>query len=126
MCGARLFEYILSDPACNSFVPIEIKHSARNFNTHTHPSALSTFAIHLLMLINLKWRPMLSAGDDDDDIEYRLSEGESGGGSGGGERAPCPVRGPELFCQHCGVAFQRADLLRRHVAAAHRYCSAVG
>lgn len=31
------------------------------------------------------------------------------------------VRGPELFCQDCGVAFQRADLLRRHVAAAHSY-----
>ncbi|CAG9561920.1 unnamed protein product [Danaus chrysippus] len=31
------------------------------------------------------------------------------------------VRGPELFCGDCGVAFQRADLLRRHVAAAHSY-----
>ncbi|KOB73125.1 putative zinc finger protein [Operophtera brumata] len=30
------------------------------------------------------------------------------------------MRGPELFCPDCGVAFQRADLVRRHVAAAHR------
>ncbi|VVC90812.1 unnamed protein product, partial [Leptidea sinapis] len=31
------------------------------------------------------------------------------------------VRGPELFCEDCGVAFQRVDLLRRHVTAAHRF-----
>ncbi|XP_059052146.1 zinc finger protein 48-like [Achroia grisella] len=57
-------------------------------------------------------------GDDsDEDMDFRLSQA-----SGGAERpAYEQMRGPELFCQDCGVAFQRADLLRRHVAAAHSY-----
>ncbi|XP_053609671.1 zinc finger protein 775-like isoform X2 [Plodia interpunctella] len=56
-----------------------------------------------------------SASDDDD---FRLSPlAQSGSERVGAES----VRGPSLFCQHCGVAFQRADLLRRHVAAAHSY-----
>ncbi|KAH9644801.1 hypothetical protein HF086_007889 [Spodoptera exigua] len=56
--------------------------------------------------------------DSGDDMEFRLSPLSHGGG----ERAVYDtMRGPELFCQDCGVAFQRADLLRRHVAAAHSY-----
>ena len=67
-----------------------------------------------------------------DDMDYRLSplansgseQGESEARVRGRERAErtdrAEVRGPELFCGDCGVAFQRADLLRRHVAAAHR------
>lgn len=54
-----------------------------------------------------------------DDMEFRLSPESQP--SGGTERAVLDtMRGPELFCSDCGVAFQRADLLRRHVAAAHR------
>ncbi|KAL0883251.1 hypothetical protein ABMA27_016673 [Loxostege sticticalis] len=56
--------------------------------------------------------------DEDDDMDFRLSPVPHGGSS---ERMYDSVRGPELFCQDCGVAFQRADLLRRHVAAAHSY-----
>ncbi|XP_075977819.1 uncharacterized protein LOC142977644 isoform X2 [Anticarsia gemmatalis] len=68
--------------------------------------------------------------DSGDDMEFRLSplsHGGGGGGGGGSERAVYDtMRGPELFCQDCGVAFQRADLLRRHVAAAHSYKRADG
>lgn len=58
-------------------------------------------------------------------MEFRLSPlAHSGSERGERERERdrvTDVRGPELFCGDCGVAFQRADLLRRHVAAAHRY-----
>lgn len=67
-------------------------------------------------------------------MDYRLSPAaHSGSEAGDGDVEPraaargreraeraADVRGPELFCGDCGVAFQRADLLRRHVAAAHR------
>ncbi|XP_041979173.1 zinc finger protein 628 [Aricia agestis] len=52
--------------------------------------------------------------DSDDDIEYQMSPVAAA-------ESRDNVRGPELFCGECGVAFQRADLLRRHVAAAHSY-----
>ncbi|PZC79528.1 hypothetical protein B5X24_HaOG216193 [Helicoverpa armigera] len=62
--------------------------------------------------------PPYDDSDSGDDMEFRLSPLSAGGG----ERAVYDtMRGPELFCQDCGVAFQRADLLRRHVAAAHSY-----
>lgn len=58
-------------------------------------------------------------------MEFQLSPlAHSGSERGERERERdrvTDVRGPELFCGDCGVAFQRADLLRRHVAAAHRY-----
>ncbi|XP_026322799.1 myeloid zinc finger 1-like, partial [Hyposmocoma kahamanoa] len=59
--------------------------------------------------------------NSDDDMEFRLSPME-GVRDASSERASMDaLRGPSLFCQDCGVAFQRADLLRRHVAAAHSY-----
>ncbi|XP_060803186.1 zinc finger protein 497 isoform X2 [Amyelois transitella] len=63
--------------------------------------------------------PAYGDSDSDDDMDYQLSPVEQ---QSSGERPVIEnVRGPSLFCQHCGVAFQRADLLRRHVAAAHSY-----
>ncbi|KAJ8722015.1 hypothetical protein PYW08_004417 [Mythimna loreyi] len=62
--------------------------------------------------------PPYEDSDSGDDMEFRLSPLSHGAS----ERAVYDtMRGPELFCQDCGVAFQRADLLRRHVAAAHSY-----
>ncbi|CAG4956145.1 unnamed protein product [Colias eurytheme] len=55
-----------------------------------------------------------------DDMDFRLSP-LAHSGSERERTVYDTVRGPELFCQDCGVAFQRADLLRRHVAAAHSY-----
>lgn len=57
-------------------------------------------------------------------MDYQLSPASVSEGRGGGSTGrPVydTIRGPELFCPDCGVAFQRADLLRRHVAAAHSY-----
>lgn len=51
-------------------------------------------------------------------MDFRLSP-ESVPSGGAPECVFENIRGPELFCPDCGVAFQRADLLRRHVAAAH-------
>ncbi|XP_023938535.2 zinc finger protein 628 [Bicyclus anynana] len=57
-----------------------------------------------------------------DDMEFRLSPVAHSGSERERDRdRMMDVRGPELFCSDCGVAFQRADLLRRHVAAAHSY-----
>ncbi|KPJ15216.1 Zinc finger protein 845 [Papilio machaon] len=60
--------------------------------------------------------PSYELSNSDDDYDYRMSSMESSG-----ERTGYEARGPELRCQDCGVAFQRVDLLRRHVAAAHNY-----
>ncbi|XP_039753181.1 replication initiator 1-like isoform X2 [Pararge aegeria] len=57
-----------------------------------------------------------------DDMEFRLSPIAHSGSERERERdRMVDMRGPELFCGDCGVAFQRADLLRRHVTAAHSY-----
>ncbi|CAB3261359.1 unnamed protein product [Arctia plantaginis] len=93
----------------------ELCWSREALNTHTqqrHP--------HLPPKTELQ-DPDYDDSDSDDDMDFRLSPLSHGGG-GGSERAVYDtMRGPELFCQDCGVAFQRADLLRRHVAAAHSY-----
>ncbi|XP_073957052.1 uncharacterized protein isoform X2 [Choristoneura fumiferana] len=63
-------------------------------------------------------REPYDSNSGDDDMEYQLSPLADSGS----ERAVFDTqRGPELFCQDCGVAFQRADLLRRHQAAAHSH-----
>ncbi|XP_063536311.1 zinc finger protein 358 [Cydia strobilella] len=63
-------------------------------------------------------REPYDSNSGDDDMEYQLSPLADSGS----ERAVYDTqRGPELFCQDCGVAFQRADLLRRHQAAAHSH-----
>ncbi|XP_013165006.1 PREDICTED: zinc finger protein 358-like isoform X1 [Papilio xuthus] len=59
--------------------------------------------------------PSYELSNSDDDYDYRMSLESSS------ERTGYEARGPELRCQDCGVAFQRVDLLRRHVAAAHNY-----
>ncbi|CAH2096298.1 unnamed protein product [Euphydryas editha] len=71
----------------------------------------------------LKREPSYDDCNSGDDMEFRLSPlAHSGSERGERERErAADVRGPELFCGDCGVAFQRADLLRRHVAAAHSY-----
>ncbi|CAH2048562.1 unnamed protein product, partial [Iphiclides podalirius] len=61
--------------------------------------------------------PSYDESNSGDDMDFRLSPITQGGDRGMFDN----VRGPELFCQDCGVAFQRVDLLRRHVAAAHSY-----
>ncbi|XP_034832120.1 oocyte zinc finger protein XlCOF6 isoform X1 [Maniola hyperantus] len=68
-------------------------------------------------------RPDLVYEDNSgDDMEFTLSPVAHSGSERERERERVvDVRGPELFCGDCGVAFQRADLLRRHVAAAHSY-----
>ncbi|KAL4707796.1 hypothetical protein ACJJTC_001742 [Scirpophaga incertulas] len=62
--------------------------------------------------------PYQDSDEDDEDMDFRLSPVPQSG-----ERVYEPMREtmPELFCKDCGVAFQRADLLRRHVSAAHSY-----
>ncbi|GBP22393.1 Zinc finger protein 585A [Eumeta japonica] len=61
--------------------------------------------------------PSYNDSNSGDDMDFTLSPLQQDSGS---ERPVYDTKGPELFCQDCGVAFQRADLLRRHVAAAHR------
>ncbi|XP_047533647.1 zinc finger protein 628 isoform X1 [Vanessa atalanta] len=73
-----------------------------------------------------KREPSYDDCNSGDDMEFRLSPLAHSGSERGErerdrERGTLDVRGPELFCGDCGVAFQRADLLRRHVAAAHSY-----
>ncbi|XP_068633362.1 oocyte zinc finger protein XlCOF6-like [Battus philenor] len=81
--------------------------------------ALSTHAAqrHPHAAPRTRREPSTDQTNSDDDLDFRISPVAQSGERGAFEN----VRGPELFCQDCGVAFQRVDLLNRHVAAAHNY-----
>lgn len=75
---------------------------------------------HPHLPVNSTYTPSASL-DDGVDSDFSLPPSESGSVQEDNILGMNSNSGPELFCRDCGAAFQRADLLRRHAAAAHSY-----
>lgn len=70
---------------------------------------------------SLRRQPSYTEDNSDDDMDFTLSPTHQSSESN--HYVYEKIKGPDadLQCQDCGVAFQRADLLKRHVNAAHSH-----